>query len=189
MQSISEILAIARHRSLTTLARDLVTRLMPYQFCAYRRDLSVGIPAHPVPADAVIEAPGIEALVAWRSTQEQLPLPFDRDKISKVDTFLWAKIDARVVGIVWWKAGGQMIRLDAQEGEIFDVLTLPEFRGRGLAKALVEAACRELRRHQIQRAYAAIRPDNAPSRRAFEAVNFQLIGTFTYRWPFRAKIH
>jgi predicted GNAT family acetyltransferase len=69
----------------------------------------------------------------------------------------------------------------ADEAVIVDLYTSPDSRGRGIASALIAAACRQLARGSFRAVYATVEVQNTASRRAFERSGFRLIGQFILR--------
>jgi L-amino acid N-acyltransferase YncA len=109
-----------------------------------------------------------------------LPLAFYRDLADDVGgcAFL-AVIEGQMAGIMWgydrnrrWGA----LRIGPGDVEVCDLFIIEQFRGRGLAKALLIEACRCYRERGFARAYGYIRSDNAPSLRACQAAGFRKVG-------------
>ena len=64
---------------------------------------------------------------------------------------------------------------------IYDMFTLPEFRGRGAQTNALLGLCRLADELGFQRAVALVREGNGPSRHVFRKCGFQEIGELEYR--------
>lgn len=64
---------------------------------------------------------------------------------------------------------------------IYDMFTLPDFRGRGAQTHALQALCRMARGDGADRAVALVREGNAPSRHVFRKCGFAEIGDLRYR--------
>ncbi|MGH2345210.1 MAG: GNAT family N-acetyltransferase, partial [Chloroflexota bacterium] len=65
--------------------------------------------------------------------------------------------------------------LPANHVYIWDCLTLPRYRGRGVFPALLRHMVDELRGQGVRQAWAATAPGNTASMRAFAKANFRLV--------------
>ncbi len=86
-----------------------------------------------------------------------------------------------MAGIVWAGGSSRLLRFRPHECEVTDVLTLPQYRGHGIARALVAAACVALQQAGYVRAYALIEISNLVSQKVFRAVGFEMLAERTVR--------
>lgn len=159
------------------LAHRLRNGLVPRTYCLY----GVAVEAAPAPeaTTTTTRTGALEDLRAWRESRIGLPAPFSRDQTEGWGHFCWAWVGTEPVGIAWITHSSPLIRMQPHEAAIVDLYAVPTFRRRGIGTALISAACVELRRLGVRRGYATVESGNVPSRRAFEAAGFQLLGSFT----------
>ena len=119
------------------------------------------------------------ALLAWRNDPLTRAMSLQHDLVTEDEHVSWfahVLIDSTrrlLVGEIAGRACGQ-VRFDFGDGDAEVSITLaPEFRGRGLGVALLEAGVRWFReRHAGARLIATIRPHNEPSKRIFARCGF-----------------
>jgi RimJ/RimL family protein N-acetyltransferase len=93
-----------------------------------------------------------------------------RDELAAPDRRLWiAEQAGEPVAVV------RLTGLGGDEPEVH-IHVAPAARGRGLGRAALEAAAAGARKLGEKTIFASIKPDNAASRRAFEAVGFAAQG-------------
>ena len=78
------------------------------------------------------------------------------------------------------KLHGREFSLESWEGFIFNVLTVPEQRGKGLAAGVIAEVCRKAKEQRHSLMFADIATSNAASLRTFEKVGFVATGTYYY---------
>jgi len=85
-----------------------------------------------------------------------------------------AWVENRLAAVCWFQARdtyrrhGGLFHLNADEAELVQITTSADFRGRGVATALIQWAAWEMGRDGFTRLYAKIWHDNLASIRAFE---------------------
>jgi ribosomal protein S18 acetylase RimI-like enzyme len=97
--------------------------------------------------------------------------------------------DAGTVAAYGWLSTGReqvpefdrAVRPGRHEAYIWDCLTSPKCRGRGLMPAILRRLCADLARQGLRRAWAVILADNYPSQRAFARAGFIPVLNITYR--------
>lgn len=89
-------------------------------------------------------------------------------------------VGLRPVGMVarnllhlWRSAGEPALTCDTR---VFSVAVHPDFRGRGIAKALVAESLRRLRARGARRVRLEVRPGNVPAVRLYERAGFETRG-------------
>lgn len=105
------------------------------------------------------------------------PARHDETGLAAGDVVVTARSDGTTVGRVY-VALARPVYVDALDAEVrvdgayvFGLWVAPAHRNRGVATALVAAACRSAR-DVVDRAVALVAPDNRPSQRVFEACGF-----------------
>jgi lipid II:glycine glycyltransferase (peptidoglycan interpeptide bridge formation enzyme)/RimJ/RimL family protein N-acetyltransferase len=155
--------------------------LIPTVFGIWTREFE----SRPLPSDGNghietrVGVAAIQELSRLRKQRTNLPVEFYRDVGEEVQTCAFAKLDERLAAIAWGydsKRPGHFLRMCHGDAEIRSVYTLTEFRGRGIAKAIVREAFNWFWEHGADRIYAVIHRDNIPSIRAFESLGFVKVG-------------
>jgi ribosomal protein S18 acetylase RimI-like enzyme len=121
----------------------------------------------------------LAVLHSARSCDPGLPGDFYRDAANRSKQCFYARIDNQLAGIVWiydTDYPSRVIRLAPGEVEIAFVFVMPEFRGRGIAKDLIRAACLHLLDRGVRIIYAVIEEHNLASQAAFTGCRFEWVG-------------
>lgn len=130
-------------------------------------------------------ATDIETLFAWRNDPVTTANSRSPAPVSREDHWSWMKYNVfmgypqHIVMIAEDPDHGAIgvVRFDADEDDLMiyeaSLTIAPKYRGRGLARSVLEQACRHMSDYTIE---AEIRSENAPSRRAFESCDFAEIG-------------
>ncbi len=117
----------------------------------------------------------VEKLRDCRAESSNLPIEFYRDEIDNIQSCFLACIGTHPAAIAWpydHTRPVYFLRMFPEDAEIRHVHSLAQFRGRGLAKAVIGLACGSLFRDGVRNAYAVIRVRNEPSREAFRSCGF-----------------
>jgi GNAT superfamily N-acetyltransferase len=90
--------------------------------------------------------------------------------------------DSRIVGICFfWYGERYRTRnfwpLADQEAKLVQLFVLPEIRGKGIAKNLIQFATRDMSRREFKCVYARIWRANMPSLRAFKSAGWDHVAT------------
>jgi GNAT superfamily N-acetyltransferase len=99
------------------------------------------------------------------------------------DTYAYACLEgARIVGLCFfWHGMGYSKRnfwpLRENEAKLVQLFVLPEMRGRGIARRLIEAATQDMNRQGFNYVYARIWRSNKPSLHVFERAGWQRVAT------------
>lgn len=96
----------------------------------------------------------------------------------RADTILVAELDGKLVGYVQF--GDVTIpEVDAQPGDrgLHRVYVETELQGRGIGRALTEAALAHPRLEGAERIYLTVWEENEPARRLYESLGFRTVGT------------
>jgi RimJ/RimL family protein N-acetyltransferase len=99
---------------------------------------------------------------------------------------------SRVVGVCFYWYGSRYLKrnfwpLRDNEAKLVQIVSLPEFRGRGVARTLIEASFRAMAELGFHRAYARIWHSNVPSLRAFEHAGWSRIALVVEVNPLRRR--
>lgn len=183
-----KVLLMAQRRGVWGFVRFARQYMQPYECCLYSRDLLAGDYRASAPPEGVsLLAGNLQRLRTWRASQGQVSFPFLRDSTDGWRFFWWALVGGDVAGIAWAATESPLLKMAPSEFAIFSVLTLPEYRGRGIARGLVVELCKEMRERRFERAYAIIEVHNVASRKAFEHAGFHLVATTIRRWSWSGK--
>jgi ribosomal protein S18 acetylase RimI-like enzyme len=174
---VEKLWDLLTRRGVTGVVAAIREHGRPRRYCVYRRDLSGAIPDLRLVSD--IRWGSLWDLEQWRTRQQSVPAPFRGDRTGGWADFCWAWSGGQPVGIAWTTTCSPLLLTDPGEGVIVDLYTRPECRGRGVATALIERACRQLKDRDCHAVYATVELQNMPSRRAFERSGFIQIGEFT----------
>jgi pseudaminic acid synthase len=119
------------------------------------------------------------SLLAWRNDPQTRAMSIATGEVTADQhaAFLARSLDTDDRWLYIAEAGGApigMVRLDAAGPAALEIslVVAPPARGKGYAVALLHAAEAEARRRGAVRLVAVLRPDNAASRRAFEAAGY-----------------
>ncbi|MHB8754241.1 MAG: GNAT family N-acetyltransferase [Candidatus Acidiferrales bacterium] len=153
---------------------------MPTRFEVWKlscENISSQISVHP--GTKILVGPSaVTGLKRLREANSELPVEFFRDEVDNIQSCFLACVDERLAAIAWSYDHGKpayFLRMSPGDAEIRSVFSLPEFRGRGLAKAVVAAASESLSREGYRRIYAVIHFRNEASQRAFQSAGFSKI--------------
>lgn len=175
---IERVRSVLSSHGATGVIQMIRDRSRPREYVVYCR----GLERKPLEGDAFGARPGtLEELAAWRRTCDSVAPPFLADRTSGWSDFCWAWHGNRPVGIVWTTTHSPLLVTAPDEAVIVDLYTSPESRGRGIASALIAAACEQLSWRSFRTVYATVEVHNMPSRRAFERSSFRPVGQFTVR--------
>jgi RimJ/RimL family protein N-acetyltransferase len=157
--------------------RDVAGTLRPARFEVWKLSheyISQHTPAEESQEILVGEA-ALEALKLFRPSVTNMPVEFNRDEIDGIESCFLALIDNRPAAIAWsydHTRPAHFLRMRPGDVEIRSVYSLEEFRGRGLAKAVISCAYNSLLRDGIRNIYAVIHFRNEASLRAFRSTHF-----------------
>lgn len=84
---------------------------------------------------------------------------------SSLDTWLVLSVDERVVGYC-------VFRVIAVEGELLRIALLPGFRGRGLAKKLMDQVVEYSRKRSVKTMFLEVRESNEIARNLYKSYGF-----------------
>ena len=190
IRAFRKMVFITRRRGVRGLLRLLYDyygrrhRFLVYKFDSTRSRQTL------VPRDPALRVSigTLAELQHWRQTTSEVPLPLLRDWSNGWSDFWWAWYESRLAGIVWVVDKPPLLHLEPNGVAICDLYTIPAFRGRGVGKALVLEACRAMPDRGATQVYAAVDPDNMPSRRVFETLGFSIVAHLAIRGVFRNAI-
>ncbi|WP_405017067.1 GNAT family N-acetyltransferase [Kitasatospora sp. NBC_00070] len=117
--------------------------------------------------------------VSWSWLSDVVPQPpedagiFDERRPPK--RFLVAESAGRVVGYVQ-QGPATPLASNSHVRQIQGFVVDPEARGRGIGRALIEAACDRARAEGIRRMTLRVLAHNAPARRVYESCGFEVTG-------------
>ena len=156
--------------------RDVGGTLLPTRFEVWKlsRESSARNAAE-ADADILVGPRAVENLKQLRDATPGLPVEFYRDEVDGIDHCFLACVGGRPAAIAWaydHTKPAHFLRMSPGEAEIRSVYSLAEFRGRGLAKTVIAAACRSLFHDGFQHIYAVIHFRNEASLRAFRSIGF-----------------
>lgn len=157
--------------------RDAVGTLLPTRFEVWRLSAQDSSARNAAEADAgILAGPrAVENLKQLRDATPSLPVEFYRDEVDGIESCFLACISGRPAAIAWsydQTKPAHFLRMSPGDAEIRSVYSLAEFRGRGLAKAVIAAACHSLFHDGFQHIYAVIHFRNEASLRAFRSIGF-----------------
>lgn len=100
--------------------------------------------------------------------------------------------DDRIVGLCFYWYGERYLErnywpLSDGEAKLVQIISLPEFRGRGIATTLIKNSCLDLMGKGFCRAYARIWHSNTPSIRAFGRAGWNRIALVVEINPLRRR--
>lgn len=96
----------------------------------------------------------------------------------------------RIVGICFYWFGERYLQrnfwpLKDGEAKLVQIITLPDMRGRGIARALIAGSSELMREKNFHRLYARIWHSNTPSLHAFERAGWRRVATVIEINPLR----
>lgn len=143
----------------------LVRRLQPGEWQAYRA----------IRLRALADAP--DAYGSTLAREEGLPddtwaTRVAKSALSGIDCALVAEQGGLLGGLLWAKVDAD----DAGRVNLFQVWVAPEWRGRGVAAALVDEALAWARLHGTRVVHLGVNSENAGAIRLYERAGFQSIG-------------
>lgn len=172
---ISSLLVRIREEGICQAAIDVGKTLVPTRFEVWERSTQPPLSRPTGSFELLTGDRALSALVRLREGRRDLPVAFLRDRIDGAGACTVALADGKLAGIAWaygYLQPGHFLRLRPHDFEIRSIYALDEFRGRGIGKALVTEAARNLEGNGCARIYAVIHYQNAPSQRAFAAAGF-----------------
>lgn len=146
-------------------ASVLIRRLQPQEWQAYRA----------IRLRALADAP--DAFGSTLAAEQELPedtwaMRVAKSAVSGIDCALVAEVDGLLAGLLWAKVDAQ----DAGRVNLFQMWVAPEWRGRGVAAALLDEALGWAWGRGMQVAHLGVNSANAGARRLYERAGFQPIG-------------
>lgn len=177
---IRNLMELIRREGLQQAVRDLAGVLSPARFEIWHLALDSAdlAPVRRGNIDLLTGLPALEDLKTCRRRETNLPIEFYRDEIDGIDSCVLVKVGERLAAIAWiyyHHQPGHFLKMSSGEAEIRSVFSLPDFRGQGLAKAVVAAASSWLRNIGCHSVYAVIHFQNTASLKAFQAAGFKKI--------------
>lgn len=177
---IRNLMELIRREGLQQAVRDVVGVLSPARFEIWHLALdSTDLAPAPGPNISLLAGGlALANLKASRSRETNLPIEFYRDEIDGINSCVLVKVEERLAAIAWiyyHHQPGHFLKMSSDEAEIRSVFSLPHFRGRGLAKAVLAGASSWLRNTGCHSVYAVIHFQNTASLNAFQAVGFKKI--------------
>lgn len=116
----------------------------------------------------------------WSRLSDVTPMPAEDgttfDERHLPDQFLVAELDGRIVGYIR-QVPPTTLAVNQHIRQIQGLSVLPEARGKGIADALIEAACEAARAAGAVRMTLHVLGRNAPARRLYDRCGFVLDGT------------
>ena len=180
MPHVNSLKARIDHEGLWPAIRAALGTLLPTHFevwqllCANISGLNSNVSGTTILAGP----PAVESLKRSREAVSGLPVEFYRDEVDNIQSCFFACAGGRPAAIAWaydHTKPAHFLRMSPGDAEIRSVYSLPEFRGRGLAKTVIVAACESLTRGGYRRIYAVIHFRNEASQRAFRSVGFSRV--------------
>lgn len=86
-------------------------------------------------------------------------------------------------GFISGRGGALLLRVAADESEVLTVAVLPEARGQGLGRALLDRAKTEARARGAESMVLEVSVANAPALRLYAAADFQTVGRRPRYYP------
>jgi len=134
--------------------------------------------------DPRIRKGDLAELVSARRQHSAVPWELKCDLYDGVRDF-FVHTDDGVLGHISWlyyrNDPNRILRLDEAECEIKFCLTLPEFRGKGIYPAALQAILQYLRERGYRRCFICVKADNEPSIRGIEKAGFERLGAVRLR--------
>jgi ribosomal protein S18 acetylase RimI-like enzyme len=120
----------------------------------------------------------LDRLARIRASHPALASEYFRDQARRADRCFFALIGEKLAGIVWVldeQHPSRVIHLGRGEVELAFLYVETEFRGRGIARSLIQEACRVLPQQGVSTVFSIIEQHNTASQRAFLASGFQRV--------------
>jgi ribosomal protein S18 acetylase RimI-like enzyme len=120
----------------------------------------------------------LDRLTRLRASHRALASDYFRDQAKRADRCFFALIGEKLAGIVWVldeQHPSRVIHLGAGEVELAFLYVEDEFRGRGIARSLIQEACRALPQQGVSAVFSIIEQHNTASQKAFLASGFQRV--------------
>lgn len=121
---------------------------------------------------------------------KNLPREFFCDQFHKVSQCYIAQVEGEVAYIHWIYRSGdfsRFLKLGTDSAEINYVITLPQFRGRGISSAAFNFSMQELKKQGIKNVFAVIHDENVASIKSFVRAGFVEFGNTVSIGPFNRK--
>jgi ribosomal protein S18 acetylase RimI-like enzyme len=131
-------------------------------------------------------------LASLRKLKPGLASEYFRDEARRAARGFFALADGQLAGVVWildTRYPSRVIRLGPSDVELAFLYVENEFRGRGIARALIQEACRVLPHEGVTAIYSIIEEHNVPSQKAFLASGFQRIAALRRPLLFGPRFH
>jgi GNAT superfamily N-acetyltransferase len=162
------------------------------RFIIFARDLSTSDReiSWTSPPEVTVEMWAADTVCAWRKGRDGLSPEFFQDEIDGVDTCAVAMVNGQVAGIAWiyrFNNHSRLFQLREREAEVNSVFVLPEYRGRGLHKAMGFFICNYLWIKGYKMVYSAVHEGNEPSLRATRGYDLCEIGEIVHFLLYRPK--
>jgi len=157
--------------------RDATGTLLPTRFEVWKlsREKFAGRNAVESGANTLAGQRAVENLKRLREAASGLPVEFYRDEVDDIQSCFFASVGGHPAAIAWSYDStkpAHFLRMGPGDAEIRSVYSLPDFRGRGLAKSVIAASCDSLCREGFQNIFAVIHFRNEASLRAFRSIGF-----------------
>jgi RimJ/RimL family protein N-acetyltransferase len=113
------------------------------------------------------------------------------DEIDGVRSCAVVRVKENLAGLIWIYRNDDISRvfhLGELDAELNGGYILPEYRGRGLFRAIIVVASRWLFEAGYRTVYAGVHSENLPSLRAFRGAGFSEVGSIRRFLAFRPKI-
>ncbi|MBJ6727101.1 GNAT family N-acetyltransferase [Geomesophilobacter sediminis] len=150
------------------------------RFKILKADLEKAFSAERSSSPLTIHYPTAAELDALRSGRD-LPREFHCDQFQKVSFCCIAKHDNELAYIHWIYRKGDFSRFlhirDENAAEINYVITLPPYRGRGIATAAILDSMHTLKSQGIRYLYTVIHEENVASLKSFYKAGFEDFGS------------
>lgn len=138
-----------------------------------------------------ISYPTISELDSLR-TNRNLPREFFCDQFQRVSKCCVAKVDGELAYIHWVYFAGdfsRFLRVDKYSAEINYVITLPDYRGRGICTGAIMHTMLHLKKQDIKYLFAVIHEENVASIKSFSRAGFAEIGSIRSLGPFNRNLN
>lgn len=156
--------SLVAHGRLRDTARALAKSLRVLDFHVFTRTLeplSAASEQLQFDSEIVFRADALERLREIRRGQHHLPSEFFRDETSQIRACFLAEAQGKPVGVVWACDGERpMLVLGPNDIENSGVITVPEYRGRGIYRGLGRFKNDWLAAHGYRRMFAVVSGDN-----------------------------
>lgn len=180
MPHVNSLKARIDHEGLWPAIRAALGTLLPTRFEVWKLSCpNISGPNSNVSGTTILAGPpAVESLKRVREAVSGMPVEFYRDEVDNIISCFLACVGGRPAAVAWsydHAKPAHFLRMSPGDAEIRSVYSLPEFRGRGLAKTVIVAACHSLFHDGLQNIYAVIHFRNEASQRAFQSVGFSKV--------------